>query len=291
MMKERNNFIDQFAVKGYVHWEITDENGKVKRRGEGIGSQWWLKWIPNFIRRVLPFGKQNAVVDSARANLATFMTGTSVTPPSYIMVGTGTDTVAGSDTGLQTPIVYTGSSYGKAINSSSVFSQWTARFIVSFATNEITTSASNIDLKEAGLFTGTAIDSGMWARVNIDVTKAPSENLVIYWYITFERRSGLAIKSGASIATTGNITQNTSSELAFASPVTIVTIHNDTGGRAYFKFNEALTGTPPTNFDLVLEDGQSWWLSEEEIEMTSIFAYVTSGNITMPSNTLSVRGW
>ena len=290
-MNTRNNFIDPFATKGYVHWEITDENGKVKRRGEGMGSQWWLKCIPSFIRRILPFGKQNAVVDSARASLASMLTGASITPPSYIMVGTGTNPVAGGDLTLQTPIVYTGSSYGKVVNSASVFSQWTARFIVSFGTTEITTGGSNVNVKEAGLFTGTATDSTMWARVNLDVTKAPSENLIIYWYITFERRSGLAIKTGSSVATTGNITQNTSSALTFASPVTIVTIHNDTGGRAYFKFNEALTGTPPTNFDLSLEDGQSWWLSEEEIEISAIHAYVTSGNVTMPSTTLSVRGW
>ena len=291
MIQARNNFIDPFAVKGYVHWEITDENGKVKRRGEGMGSQWWLKCIPSFIRRILPFGRQNAVVVSARANLANMMTGATVTPPSYIMVGTGTNTVAGGDTSLQTPIVYTGSTYGKAVSSRSVFSQWTVRYIVSFTTTEITTSGSNVNIKEAGLFTGAGINDGMWARVNLDVTKAPTENLNIYWYITFERRSGLAIKTGSSSATTGNITQNTSSTLTFASPVTIVTIHNDTGARAYFKFNDALVGTPPTNFDLVLEDGQSWWLSEEEIEISTVHVYATSGTFTMPSSTLSIRGW
>ena len=295
-MSARHNFIEPFDVKGYVHWEVLDENDKVIRRGEGQGSQWWLKIVPSFIRRFIPWGKRNAIVNLARAQLAEFLkTGSGVTAPSFIGVGSGTNTVSSSDTALQTAIPYTGgSATAKAVTTRTILDQYTVRYITSFGTNEITTSSSDVSVRELGLFTTSAVTSNMWARVNVNVTKANTEKLNIYWYITFERRTGLAIKSGESVGTTGNVTAVTDSTLTFSSAVTILMIHNDTGQKAYFRFNGAFTGetnsVAPNNYDIVLEDGQSYYQSDEEIEVASVHVYVNA-NITMPNNTLVVRGW
>ena len=51
----RDNFIDGIKPRGYVHWEVLDENDNVIKRGYGVGSQWWLKYIPNFLHRFLPY--------------------------------------------------------------------------------------------------------------------------------------------------------------------------------------------------------------------------------------------
>ena len=172
--------------------------------------------------------------------------------------------------------------------------QYTVRYITSFGTSEITTSSSDVAVRELGLFTTSAVTSNMWARVSVNVTKANTEKLNIYWYITFERRTGLAIKSGESVGTSGNVTAVTDSTLTFSSAVTILMIHNDTGQKAYFRFNGAFTGetssAAPNNYDIVLEDGQSYYQSDEEIEVASVHVYVNA-SITMPSNTLVVRGW
>lgn len=286
----RENFIDPFEVKGYVHWEVTDEKDKVLRRGEGQGSR-WITWLPYFMRKHVPYGKRNAVVNTARSQLAELLKGTSITVPSYVGVGTGTNTVAAADTALQTAVPYTGgSATAKAVTSRTILDQYTCRYITSFGTSEITTSSSDVTIRELGLFTTSSVTSNMWARVNVNVTKANTEKLNIYWYVVFERRTGLAIKSGASIATTGNVSANTTSTLTFATPVTVVLLHNDSGQKCWYKFNEALAGSPPTNFDIVLEDGQSWAMSEEEIEIVTVHVYVNAA-ITMPSNTFSVRGW
>ena len=74
----RMNFIDPFSIKGYVHWELI-EDGKGVERGKGQGSQWYLKYIPTFIKRFLPFGTRNSVVNVARNRLATMMTAPSTT--------------------------------------------------------------------------------------------------------------------------------------------------------------------------------------------------------------------
>ena len=284
-MSARHNFIEPFDVKGYVHWEVLDENDKVIRRGEGQGSQWWLKIIPSFIRRFIPWGKRNAIVNLARAQLTEFLkTGSGVTAPSFI-----------GDTALQTAIPYTGgSATAKAVTTRTILDQYTVRYITSFGTSEITTSSSDVAVRELGLFTTSAVTSNMWARVSVNVTKANTEKLNIYWYITFERRTGLAIKSGESVGTSGNVTAVTDSTLTFSSAVTILMIHNDTGQKAYFRFNGAFTGetssAAPNNYDIVLEDGQSYYQSDEEIEVASVHVYVNA-SITMPSNTLVVRGW
>lgn len=294
-MKTRDNFIDPFVAKGYVHWEIENEDGKVLRRGVGTGSQWWVKLVPQFLQRFIPLGKRNAIVNLARSEIASLLQGGSITVPSFIAVGSGTNSVASADTALQTAIAYTGSSAtAKAVSSRTLMNQYTCRYIATFGTTEITTSSSDVVVREAGLFTTSSVTSNMWARVNMNVTKAPTERLNVYWYITFERRSGVAIKTGESVATSGNITANTDSTLTFATAATIVAIHNDTGQKAYIKFNGGFDGedgsTAPNNYDLVLEDGQSYFQSDEEIEVANVHVYVNA-SITMPHNTFVVRGW
>mgnify|MGYP001444099239 CR=1 FL=1 len=34
----------------YIGWELLDEDDNVIKRGYGVGSQWWLKYIPNFFK-------------------------------------------------------------------------------------------------------------------------------------------------------------------------------------------------------------------------------------------------
>ena len=177
-MKTRDNFIDPFVAKGYVHWEIENEDGNVIRRGVRTGSQWWVKLIPQFLHRFIPLGKRNAIVNKARSEIASFLQGGSVTVPTYIAVGTGTNSVASSDTALQTAIAYTGSSVtAKAVSSRTLMNQYTCRYIASFGTTEITTGSSNVVVREAGLFTTSSVTSNMWARVNMNVTKEPTERL------------------------------------------------------------------------------------------------------------------
>ena len=295
MNKARYNYIEPFDVKGYVHWELMDKNDKVVRRGEGQGTQWWLKWLPKFITNFIPYGKRNAVVNKARSELANLLIGETITVPAFIGVGTGSNAVGSSDTALQTAVAYTGSSVtAKAVASRTILDQYSARYIVNFDTDEITTSSGNVTVRELGLFTTASVTSNMWARVNINVEKQPTQRLRIYWYLVFERRTGLAIKTGASVTTTGNITANTDSTLTFSTPVTLLMIHNDTGQKAYLKFNGGFDGedgsTAPNNYDIVLEDGQSYTQSDEEIEVANMHVYVNA-SITMPHNTFVVRGW
>ena len=105
----RDNFIDGIKPRGYVHWEVLDENDNVIKRGYGVGSQWWLKYIPNFLHRFLPYGKQNAIVDTSRKRITDWVAGGSAPAvPNYIGVGTGSTPVASADTSLETAVTYTG---------------------------------------------------------------------------------------------------------------------------------------------------------------------------------------
>ena len=289
----KNSFIDGVRPRGYVHWEILDEDDNVIERGYGVGSQWWLKYIPNFLHRFLPYGKQNAIVNVARKRITDWVAGGSAPAvPNYVAVGTGDTPVAAADTALETAVPYTGvTATAKIADTTTVFGEMSVRYVTSFNTNEITTGVSNVDIKEFGLFTGTDLSTAdMWARVNVNITKSPQQKVNIYWYLVFERRTGLAIKSGESIGATGSITANTASTLSFASQVTICTIHNNTGQPLYVKLNGVLVGTPPTNYDFILLDGQSYLQSDEEIAINTVGVYVNA-TITMPSNTIVVRGW
>ena len=290
----RDNFIDGIKPRGYVHWEILDEDDNVIKRGYGVGSQWWLKYIPNFLHRFLPYGKQNAIVDIARKRITDWVAGGSPPPtPNYIGVGTGSTPVASADTGLETAVPYTGvTATAKIADTRTVFGEMSVRFVVSFGTTEITTGGSNVNIREFGLFSDYNLSSAdMWARVNVNIDKSPQQKVNIYWYLVFERRTGLAIKSGESIGATGVITPNTPSTLSFASQVTICTIHNNTGQPVYIKLNGALSGTPPENYDFILLDGQSYFQSDEEIAINTISVYVNVSIASMPNNALVVRGW
>jgi hypothetical protein len=278
--------VDGLEARGYVHWELVDDKtGRVTKHGEGHGERTYWKFLPKWLHSWLPLGRRNAIVNNGRARFADAFIGTSVTYPSFIALGTGTNKVAASDTGLQTVSQYDGSNDAKVANSRTLKGLYTSRITVQFATTE-----ANINVREVGLFEANDSSQNMWARVNINVTKTSSERLNIYWYVTFERREGLAIKSGASIATSGNIADATTSTLTFASPVTIFTIHNNSGVSMYVKLNEALTGSPPTNYDFLIEDSDTIFQSDEEIEVSTVHVY-KAGAVTMPHNSVSVRGW
>ena len=281
--------VEYVLPKGYVHWELIDEKtGKITHHGVGTAEINWVKYaeriLPKFLKRFLPLGDENAILNFARNKFADFFIGTSVTPPEYIGIGTGTGNVAASDTALDTLTHYDGVNDAKIASSKTLLGLYTSRIVTQFSTTEAVQS-----IRQLGLFD--AANSGnLWAKVKVTINKANTERLNVYWYILWERRVGVAIKTGASIGATGTTVANTDSTLTFASAVTIVTIHNNTGIRAYFKLNEALTGDPPTNFDFLLEDGDSMTQSDEEIEISTIHVYLDDG-IVMPNNKLTARGW
>lgn len=282
----RLGLLDGLKGQGFVYWEVVDDkSGKVVRSGEGHGERTYWRFIPSWLHSWLPLGHRNAIVDHARAKLADAFIGNAATYPTFIGLGTGTNAVAASDTALQTKALYDGTNEAKAASGRSLKGLFTSRIVVQFLTTE-----ANITVREIGLFEANDVDANMWARVNVNVTKTSSERLNIYWYITFERRAGLAIKSGASIATTGNISAATTSTLTFASAVTIFIITNNSGEVMYVKLNEALSGSPPTNYDFIVADGQTVIQSDEEIEVTTVHVFKASA-LTMPHNDVSVRGW
>tara|TARA_Y100000310_G_scaffold160685_1_gene160461 strand:- start:377 stop:1291 length:915 start_codon:yes stop_codon:yes gene_type:complete len=290
---------EDFKVKGYVHWELIDStSGKIVETGKGrVEERSFIHRIPYSTLALLPsrlqawaehffpLGTENAIVDHARNQLATAMIGTAVTYPSFVAVGTGTTAVGASQTGLVTVSQYDGANDAKAAASRTLKGQFTSRIVTQFDTDE-----ANVTIRELGLFEANDASTNMWARVRVTIAKTSSNRLNIYWYILFERRAGVAIKSGASIGATGTVTSNTDITLNFASAVTIVVIHNNSGVRMYVKFNAALTGSPPTDYDFILEDGQTYMQSEEEIEISTVHVYMDDA-ITMPDNKLVVRGW
>tara|TARA_Y100000310_G_scaffold261907_1_gene271436 strand:+ start:3932 stop:4828 length:897 start_codon:yes stop_codon:yes gene_type:complete len=285
------NFLDNLAVKGYVDWELVDEDtGKVVDRGRGYTNRWYErlvdKFVPYWLAKRLPLGNENAVVNHARNKLADAVIGTSVTFPQYIAVGTGTNAVGAADTALQTVSQYDGANDAKIANSRSLKGLYTSRIVAQFLITE-----ANITIRELGLFEANDASQDMWARVSVNIVKASSERLNVYWYLAFERRAGLAIKTGESIATTGNVTLDTDSTLTFASAVTILMIVNNTSSKIYFKKNGAMNaGTSPNDYDFILEAGQTYFQSDEEIEVNTIHV-VSPVSITMPDNTLVVKGW
>ena len=298
---------DPIEFQGRVSWVLTDIHTGKKRYGGNYSKFWASRLIPNFVKSRWKYGIKNNITNTTRNKVADFLVGTTIAPPTLIGLGTGTDSPSASDTGLQTPIDYDTSgstAYTKSIPTKYLKSQYEARFIQTFNANEV---AHNTQIREIGLFdsTGTNATTGLWARVAVDITKANTEKLDISWSIITERRSGLAIKSGESIGCTGTISQlssSTDSTLTFtnsaggAQPCTIVFMHNDLGVKAYLKFNGAFAGqnasTAPNNYDLVLEDGQSFTQSDEEIEIANVHIWANvSGNITMPNNQLVIRGW
>jgi len=257
---------ESMEPKGYVRWLLTDiETGELKNSG----------------------GQENILVNKTREELASAITGGSVTFPGFIGVGTGTTTPAADDTDLETVSQYNGSNDAKAVDSKSIRSLYTARFVVQFATTE-----ANATIRELALLS--AADSGnLWARVAVNITKTSSERLTIYWYIIFDRSLDVAIKSGASIAATGTFFNSTPVTLTFSSAVTIVMLTNNTGTQIFFKINEALDGAdPPADYDGRLADGEKLELLNEEISITTISVWGTAlGTAAAPVNTIGCVGW
>ena len=135
--------VDEFKIRGFVDWELVDDKtGRVVERGIGKTQSGWFRFVPSFILRAIPqserwFGTENAVVNHARNKLADALIGTSVTFPGFVAVGTGTNTVAASDTALQTVSQYDGANDAKAVASKSLKGQYTSRIIAQFDTDEL----------------------------------------------------------------------------------------------------------------------------------------------------------
>lgn len=298
---------DPFSFSGHVSWELTNMESGKKKYG-GSYTRWPLgRYIPNFIRRNWRKGIPNNTTNTARNGLASFMAGETVAAPTLIGLGTGTTSPSAADNRLQTPLNFNtggGTTYTKTINTKYIKNDYEARFHETFQANEV---ANNAQIREIGLFdsTGTNGDQGLWARVSVDIVKANNEKLDVSWSLITERRAGLAIKSGESIGVTGSIvdkdttvdnTLTFTNNAGSSQPCTIVFIHNDTSQRVYLKFNGAFTGATssaaPNNYDIVLEDGQSFYQSDEEIEISNVHVYADIGTtITMPSNQFVIRGW
>ena len=262
----RGGIKEGMEPRGYVRWTLTDaKTGRFKRSG----------------------GCHNILVNTTREKLASAIIGGSVTYPGFIGIGVGTNTPAASDTALQTTVHYDGSNDAKAVDSKSVRSIYTARFVVQF-----TTAQANTAIKELGLFS--AANSGdLWARVAVTITKTSSERLTIYWYIIFDRSLDVAIKSGASSAATGTFSNSTPVTLTFASAVTVLMLHNNSGTQVYFKINEALDGAdPPVDYDGVLQDNDRFELLNEEISVATVSVWGTAlGTAAAPSNVIGCVGW
>lgn len=250
---------------GYVDWYLTDEKtGKITDYGHN----------------------ENIVVNGARTAIANAILGNSVNFPDYIGVGTGTNTPAAGDTGLQTVYQYNGTNDAKQVSTKFIVSTYKARFGCQFITTE-----ANTTIREIGLFD--AADAGtLWARVAVNITKTSASRLTVFWHIQFDRDTDVALKTGTSIAATGTLTSGTDSTLTFSSNVTVVRVENNTSGVVYLKLNGAMSGTPPTGYDYLLPSGSSMQLMNEEIEISTIHAYkVSAGNITLPNNEFVAVGW
>ena len=283
----RQKLLDPARVKGYVHWELEDETtGKIVKRGRGRVEGRYISLLPGVVTRFLRLGTENAIVDHARNQLATACIGSSVTFPQYVALGTGTTDVAASQTALATVNQYDGANDAKIANSRTLRGQYTSRIVAQFLTTE-----GNTTITELGLFEANDASQDMWARDRVNITKTPTERLNIYWYLVFERRTGLAIKSGASIGVTGVVTAATDSTMTFASAATIVIIENNAGEVVYIKLNEALNhGVSPTNYDFRMANGTRVELLNEEVEVSTVHVVKPTGH-AMPHNSLSIRGW
>jgi hypothetical protein len=261
---ERGSIHNGISSSGFVRWTLSDE-----KTGKYIGG-----------------GRSNILVNYTRETLASAMIGTSVTYPGTVAVGTGTTAPAAADTGLETLSQYDGANNAKAVDSKSIKSIYTSRFVVQFSTSE-----ANITIRELGLFDDTSA-TNMWARVSVNITKTSSQRLTVYWYITFDRSSNVAIKTGGSIAATGTAAAATAFTLTFASAVTVLMINNNAGEELYFRFNQALdAGNPPVSYDIKLDDNETFQLLNEEISITTVSVFGATISGALPLNGLSVVGW
>lgn len=287
--------LEKAVPKGYVYWELIDDaTGRVTKRGKGIVPRSLRErlydllpfFLYPFLRRFFPLGYENAILDFMRNKMADFFIGTSVTPPTFIGIATGTGNVGAGDTTLDTPVDYDGANEAKVVDSKTIFGEFTSRLVVQFSTSEAIQS-----IRQIGLFD--AANSGsLWAKVKVTINKVSTERLNIYWYITWERRAGLAIKTGASISPAGTATQNTISTLTFASAVTVIMLENNSGSIIYVKFNAALdSGTAPKNYDIKMADGDRVELTQEELSVITLSIASAAATFTMPDNKFIASGW
>jgi hypothetical protein len=288
-VRDPDRTYDPYRLRGCVYWEtIDDETGEVTGRGKGQLEKWWAKYVPSFLSNYLLLADENVVVDEARNRLAQFTIGTSIAAPQYIAIGTGTADAATSDTALGTLVQYNGSNNAKLAASRSLKGLFTARIVVQFLPAE-----ANANIRELGLFDATDTPQNLWARVRVTINKVSTERLNVYWYIIFERRASVAIKTGSSIAATGTVTGQADSTLTFASNVTIVVLENNTGAVLYVNLNKAFdVATPPATYDFRMATGTRIFLNNEEVDISTVHVYKDSaGNFTLPGNGLSLVGW
>ncbi len=250
---------------GTVVWELIDEK-------TGI---------------LLKCGKaRNSILNFMRNDLADMFIGVAITPPTFIGIATGTGEIGAADVALDTPVDYDGSNEAKVVDSKSLLGLYTSRLVVQFSTTE-----ANQNVRQIGLFD--AANSGnLWCKFKVSVNKTTTERLNIYWYITWERKSNLAIKTGTSIAATGTITADADSTLTFASAVTSCIITNNTAEVIYIKLNGAMSGTPPTGWDYLIPANSKVEIIEEQFQISTLHVYKElAGNITLPDNEFSAVGW
>lgn len=289
----RAGIYDDMKPRGFVHWELLDDKtGKVTQRGRGKLDVWWERFLPKnarlflFARFPQFLGDENAILDFTRNKMADFFIGTSVIPPEFIGIATGTGSVGSGDTTLDTPVDYDGANEAKIADSKTIFGDFTSRLVTQFSTSQ-----ANQNIRQIGLFDAANAGS-LWAKVKVTINKVSTERLNIYWYITWERRAGLAIKTGASISPTGTVTLDTVSTLTFASAVTVIMLENNSGSIIYVKFNAALdSGTSPTNYDIKMADGDRIELTQEELSVTTLSLASAAATFTMPDNNFIASGW
>lgn len=261
------NIEERLFCKGYVEWELIDEITGYKYSG----------------------GNHNIITNTGRERIARLITGLSTLVPDFVGIGTGTTTPVASNTALITPVDYDGANEAKQASLKEVKSLFHARIVTQFATSE-----ANQNIRELGLFDA-ANTGNLWARVLATINKTSSQRLTVYWNLIFERNTGVAIKTGASIGATGTINGQTASQsVSFASPVTFLKIHNNTGGDIYISLTDDFASytTQPDEYDYLLLDNESLQLFNEEFSISTLYIYKDSvGNITMPDKTLSIRGW
>jgi hypothetical protein len=290
-----SSIISPTGLKGYVHWELTDaKTGRIREQGEGQAEILKWKWLEKLSLGFLKpkLGKRNAIVNNARNQIALSLTGVSITYPNFVGLGTGTNPVTATDTALQTKVQYDGANDAKAATTRSLKGDFTARIVAQFDTDE-----GNTTIQEIGLFEGNDSTQNMWARINATIVKSSSDRLSIYWYLILERTPGLALKQGIAQQPIFAMVQGSASAATtqnFSPSVTLLRVHNRTGGRLYGRLNGALqAGATPNNYDFLLQDGEDFELFNEEILISSLSLTNANagGTFTTPDNLLTVSGW
>jgi hypothetical protein len=250
---------------GVVSWILEDVNTGIKKYGSS----------------------DNLIVNTGRIEMAKAILDQTFAIPDYIGLGTGTTSPAAGDTDLETIFQYDGANNAKQVAGKFIVSTFKARITGQFITTE-----GNTTIREIGLFSAANTPYTMWARVAVNITKTTSHRLTVFWHITFERDTDVALKVGTSIAATGTVTQNTDSALSFASNVTVLRLVNNTGAVLYVRLNGATTGgNPPTTYDYRMANGDSLELMNEEIEISQVNVLSTIATFSLPDNQLVCVGW